>query len=151
PAAVAAIERAKIDKPILTVFLQTDPAPEIIRSRKIPAYQFPETAATALARAAGNDAGRIRQSASRQSRLDRRVSPGTRRWLAFDAGNCRAAFVLWLAADRTKDRRYARSGRRNCRADERRSCFESDRAGRAAQDRSRRRAPAPARRGTSSR
>ena len=50
-AAVAAIKRAKIDKPVLTVFLQADPAPEIVRSKKIPAYQFPETAAIALARA----------------------------------------------------------------------------------------------------
>lgn len=50
-AAVAAIERAKIDKPVMTVFLQADPAPEIVRSKKIPAYQFPETAAIALARA----------------------------------------------------------------------------------------------------
>lgn len=51
-ATVAAIERARIDKPILTVFLQADAPPEIVRAKKIPAYQFPETAAIALARAA---------------------------------------------------------------------------------------------------
>ncbi|HWP55182.1 MAG TPA: GNAT family N-acetyltransferase [Pyrinomonadaceae bacterium] len=51
-AAVTAIERAKIDKPVLTVFLQADPAPEVVRSKKIPSYKFPETAAIALARAA---------------------------------------------------------------------------------------------------
>ena len=50
-AAVNAIERSKIDKPVLTVFLQADAAPEIIRSKNIPSYQFPETAAIALARA----------------------------------------------------------------------------------------------------
>lgn len=51
-AVVHAIERAKIEKPVLTVFLQADPAPEIVRFRKIPSYKFPETAAIALARAA---------------------------------------------------------------------------------------------------
>jgi len=51
-AAVAAIERAKIDKAVLTVFLQADAAPEIVRAKKIPSYKFPETAAIALARAA---------------------------------------------------------------------------------------------------
>jgi acetyl coenzyme A synthetase (ADP forming)-like protein len=50
-AAVAAIERAKIVKPVMTVFLQADPAPEIVRLKNIPSYQFPETAAIALARA----------------------------------------------------------------------------------------------------
>src|SRR6266545_2951907 len=50
-AAVAAIERAKIDKPVLTVFLQADAAPEIVKSKNIPSYKFPETAAIALARA----------------------------------------------------------------------------------------------------
>ena len=51
-AIVTAIERAKIDKPVLTVFLQADPAPEIVRAANIPAYKFPETAAIALARSA---------------------------------------------------------------------------------------------------
>jgi len=51
-AAVAAIERAQIDKPILTVFLQADAAPEIVKQKNIPSYKFPETAAIALARAA---------------------------------------------------------------------------------------------------
>ena len=50
-AAVAAIERAKINKPVMTVFLQADPAPEIVKSKNIPSYKFPETAAIALARA----------------------------------------------------------------------------------------------------
>lgn len=51
-AAVDAIERGKIDKPVLAVFLQADPAPETVRAAKIPSYKFPETAAIALARAA---------------------------------------------------------------------------------------------------
>ena len=51
-AAVNAIEKCGIDKPILTVFLQADAAPEIVRAQKIPSYKFPETAAIALARAA---------------------------------------------------------------------------------------------------
>src|SRR5262249_39680258 len=51
-ATVNAIERAQIDKAVLTVFLQADAAPEIVREKKIPSYKFPETAAIALARAA---------------------------------------------------------------------------------------------------
>jgi acetyl coenzyme A synthetase (ADP forming)-like protein len=51
-AIVEAIAAAKIDKPILAVFLSADPAPEIVRSAHIPSYRFPETAAIALARAA---------------------------------------------------------------------------------------------------
>jgi len=48
---VTASARTEIDKPVLTVFLQADPPPQIVRSAKIPSYKFPETAAIALARA----------------------------------------------------------------------------------------------------
>ena len=51
-AALNAIKQAEIAKPVLTVFLQADPAPEIVRAAKIPSYKFPETAAIALSRAA---------------------------------------------------------------------------------------------------
>ncbi len=51
-AIVGAIANTNIDKPILAVFLSADPAPEIVRSARIPSYRFPETAAIALARAA---------------------------------------------------------------------------------------------------
>jgi acetate---CoA ligase (ADP-forming) len=49
---VTAIKRANVDKPVLTVFLSADPAPEILRSAQVASYRFPETAAIALARAA---------------------------------------------------------------------------------------------------
>lgn len=49
---LAAIKRTSLVKPVLTVFLQSDPAPESVRSAQIPSYRFPETAAIALARAA---------------------------------------------------------------------------------------------------
>lgn len=49
---VAAVKRAHVDKPVLTVFLSGDDAPESLRAAQIPAYKFPETAAIALARAA---------------------------------------------------------------------------------------------------
>ncbi len=49
---VEAIKRRNITKPILTVFLSADSAPNVLRDAKIPSYRFPETAAIALARAA---------------------------------------------------------------------------------------------------
>jgi acyl-CoA synthetase (NDP forming) len=51
-AIVDTIKRAKIDKPVLTVFLSADAAPQVLRTAQVPAYRFPETAAIALARAA---------------------------------------------------------------------------------------------------
>lgn len=51
-AIVEVVQRAKIEKPVLTVFLSAEEAPEILRSAQIPSYRFPETAAIALARAA---------------------------------------------------------------------------------------------------
>lgn len=52
-AIVTAVDRIDKSKPIITVFLSADRAPEELRSGKrcIPAYSFPETAAIALARA----------------------------------------------------------------------------------------------------
>jgi acetyl coenzyme A synthetase (ADP forming)-like protein len=49
---VAAVKSGNITKPILSVFLSTDAAPEILREVNIPSYRFPETAAIALSRAA---------------------------------------------------------------------------------------------------
>lgn len=48
---VKAVKRANLHKPILTVFLSGDAAPDELRAERIPAYKFPETAAIALARA----------------------------------------------------------------------------------------------------
>jgi len=49
-----AVNRIGRDKPVLTVFLSSNPAPAELRSPdvRIPSYAFPETAAIALARAA---------------------------------------------------------------------------------------------------
>lgn len=51
---VAAVERIDKNKPVSTVFLSAERAPEELRSgaKRIPSYAFPETAAIALARAA---------------------------------------------------------------------------------------------------
>ena len=49
---VAAIKTANLTKPLLSVFLSADGAPEILHEANIPSYRFPETAAIALARAA---------------------------------------------------------------------------------------------------
>ncbi len=49
---VAAVKRSDSAKPVLTVFLSGDNAPDSLRRANIPAYRFPETAAIALARAA---------------------------------------------------------------------------------------------------
>jgi acetyl coenzyme A synthetase (ADP forming)-like protein len=49
---VTAIKTGNIIKPVLSVFLSTDAAPEILREVNIPSYRFPETAAIALSRAA---------------------------------------------------------------------------------------------------
>jgi acetyl coenzyme A synthetase (ADP forming)-like protein len=49
---VAAIKSAHIQKPVLSVFLSAEAAPEILHEAHIPSYRFPETAAIALARAA---------------------------------------------------------------------------------------------------
>jgi acyl-CoA synthetase (NDP forming) len=48
---VAAIKTNNITKPMLSVFLSADAAPEVLREANIPSYRFPETAAIALARA----------------------------------------------------------------------------------------------------
>lgn len=95
-AAVAAIEHSRIDKPVLTVFLQADAAPEIVRARKIPAYQFPETAAIALARAARYAQWRQRPEA-RLARFDnlRRDDSAAIVAVALERGDG------WLTADET--------------------------------------------------
>lgn len=49
---VAAVKRVNLNKPVLTVFLSGNEAPEALRNAQIPAYKYPETAAIALARAA---------------------------------------------------------------------------------------------------
>jgi acyl-CoA synthetase (NDP forming) len=49
---VEAIKQSNITKPVLTVFLSADPAPEMLRAANVPSFRFPETAAIALARAA---------------------------------------------------------------------------------------------------
>ena len=51
---VAAVDQIDKDKPVISVFLSADRAPEELRSgrTRIPSYAFPETAAIALARAA---------------------------------------------------------------------------------------------------
>lgn len=49
---VAGVQHIEKSKPVLTVFLSADAAPEELRAAKIPSYRFPETAAIALARAA---------------------------------------------------------------------------------------------------
>lgn len=51
---VEAVTRSATDKPVLTVFLSANAAPQELRSPEahIPSYAFPETAAIALARAA---------------------------------------------------------------------------------------------------
>lgn len=47
---VEAVQQIDKDKPVLTVFLSAEAAPEELRAAKIPSYKFPETAAIALAR-----------------------------------------------------------------------------------------------------
>lgn len=49
---VEAVEQSDHSKPVLTVFLSSEATPELLLSSKFPCYQFPETAAIALARAA---------------------------------------------------------------------------------------------------
>jgi acetate---CoA ligase (ADP-forming) len=51
-AIIEAIDAARIEKPILAVFLSAAAAPEVVRNARIPSYRFPETAAIALNRAA---------------------------------------------------------------------------------------------------
>jgi acetyl coenzyme A synthetase (ADP forming)-like protein len=95
-AIVDAIAAARIDKPILAVFLSAAGAPEIVRSAKIPAYRFPETAAIALARA------------SRYRRWRERPEPTLARFddLRLDEAASIVASALqrgggWLAPDET--------------------------------------------------
>jgi acetyl coenzyme A synthetase (ADP forming)-like protein len=95
-AIIQAIENAKIDKPILAVFLSADPAPHIVRNARIPSYRFPETAAIALARAAryGRWRERPEPKLARFSDL-RRDEAASIVASALQRGNG------WLAADET--------------------------------------------------
>jgi len=97
-AILEAIRNAKIDKPILAVFLSADAAPDIVRRACIPSYRFPETAAIALARAARYRQWRERREPTLARFYDlRRDQAASIVASALQRGNG------WLAADETAE------------------------------------------------
>jgi acetyl coenzyme A synthetase (ADP forming)-like protein len=93
---VDAIKQSNVTKPMLTVFLSAEAAPEILRAARVPSYRFPETAAIALARAA-----RYRQWRERPETFPRRFDDVNRDEAAAVVAAALGRGGGWLTAEET--------------------------------------------------